>query len=341
MSVLQGATDFFLIERIFNQLSSTVAIALLKKDVLCYEFYGGKKLNGKIGAQNPINRNTRFNIGTATMFMTGALIVKLMEFGELRLNDKVKRFKPAFKFDGITIYHLLTHTSGLDFNNLSQPDNYMAKKEFFSQLYKAETLSYPTGSRYALFPYGYAILADIAERVTGQSIEELAATLIFMPLGMSHTTYSNVTLTDDQYVFPWSHKENRFLSEFRENISTGFSGLYTTVMDLLRFGRIFLNAGEYSGRQIFLESSIDFMMRDITSGRFMRTPIFMINGNGAAHDCFSKYHSDGTIAQIGDTGSILFIDPLSKTVGAALTNSTWVHDASHNYSNICDILMGI
>lgn len=388
MPVSQGATDFFLIERIFSQLSSTVAIALLKNGVLSYEFYGGKKLggagamggagaagasgafsasgasavsgasgasgafgsagaSGATGSAGPhgqvghISRATRFNIGTATMLVTGALIVKLMEFGELRLNDSVKKLVPAFRLDGVTIYHLLTHTSGLDFGGLGLPDNYMAKKEFMGKVYAADSLAYPTGGKCALFPYGYSILADIAERATGQSIDELAATLIFAPLGMSSTTYSGAALSDGQYVLPWSHRENRFIGELRSALSTGFNGLYTTVLDLLQLGSAFLNGGEFEGRQVFLESSVEFMMRDITSGRFMRTPVFMIKGEKAAYDCFSRHHSESAVAQTGDTGSILFIDPRRRAVGAALTNSTWVHDSSQNYSNICDILMSM
>jgi hypothetical protein len=37
-------------------------------------------------------------------------------------------------------------------------------------------------------------------------------------------------------------------------------------------------------------------------------------------------------------GSIFFIDPVSKSVGTALTNSTWVNAGAGNYASICDIL---
>jgi CubicO group peptidase (beta-lactamase class C family) len=340
MPVLQGETDFFLIEKIFNQMSSSVAVAFLRKDRLIYEFYGGKKFSAS-NSNHYINRTTRFNIGTATMLITGSLIVKLMEFGALRLNDRVKKFIPEFQPEGVTIYHLLTHTSGLDFNNLPLPGHYAAKKEFFRKVYAMGCLAYPTGKSHVLFPYGYAILADIAERVSGQTVEEFATAALFMPLGMKYTTYSSASLPEDQFVIPWSHKENRFLHELRGKLSTGHSGIYSTVLDLIRFGRMFLNAGAFEGRQIFLESSVDFMLREVTGGKFMRTPVFMIKGQRDVYGCFSKNHSRDAVALTGDTGSILFIDPVRRAVGAALTNSTWVHDASKNYSNISDILMGI
>ena len=330
-------TDFYLIERIFNQMSSSVSIGLMKRDRLNYEFYGGKRFNSA-GADSHINRRTRFNMGTASMPITGSLIIKLMEFGEIRLNDKVKRFIPEFNFPDVEVFHLLTHTSGLAFNSFPQPVDYSSKKAFFKQIYNYNSFSYETGTESRLFPYGYAILADIVERMSGQTIEEFASALVFMPIGMRNTTYGSVSLRDDQFIVPWSHKENRFLTETKNHLSTGYSGVFTTVLDLLKFGQMLLNGGESNGRQVFLESTVNFILKEITSDRFMRTPLFMINSRGNNYGFFAKYQSHKTIAHTGDTGSLFFVDPVSRTVGAALTNSTWVNDSSRNYGNICEIL---
>ena len=383
MARQKGSTDFKLIEKIFDQLSSSVAIALLKNDKLAYEFYGGRKAalfdsgsghiktgggffgfgggrankasatassngnkeGGKHNAakttETGVNRTTRFNIGSASALFTGALAVKLMEFGELRLNDPVARFIPEFAFDDIAIFHLLTHTSGLNSAVLPLPDNIAAKQEFFRKLYEGLKREYNPGANYEYFQYNYAILADIIEKVTGQMLDELASVLLFMPLGMKHTTYNGVSLRDHQYVTPWNHKENRFMSELHTKQPTGQSGVYTTALDLLRYGRMFLNGGEFEGKSVFLESSIDFMLREVTGAKFMRTPLFMIKRKVDIFGCFSEKLSPDAVALTGDMGSILFIDPLHRIVGAALTNSTWVHAVDQNYNNIVDILTSI
>ena len=378
MARQRGATDFKLVEKIFDQLSSSVAIAMLKDDKLAYEFYGGRKAalsdgaggnaktsgkflgfgigkndkssgaaeGGKSGNKNGagkssdtgINRTTHFNIGSASAVFTGALAIKLMEFGELRLSDPVRRFIPEFLFDDIAIFHLLTHTSGLSSAVLPLPDNYAAKREFFRKLYGGLKQAQKPGVISEYFTYNYAILADVIEKISGQMLEELASVLLFIPLGMKHTTYNGVALRANQYVVPWDHKENRFMSEIHAKQATGQNGVYTTALDLLRFGRMFLNGGEFEGKPVFLESSVEFMLREITNGIFMRTPLFMIKRKVDVFGCFSDKLSSEAVALTGDLGSMLFIDPTWHIVGAALTNSTWVHAVSQNYSNIVDIL---
>ena len=385
--------DFRLIEKIFDQLSSSVAIALLKDDKLAYEFYGGRKaaisengdknakisgkkfgLGGKSGkssgnqgkaannlnrARNApddakekggngaglpetgINRSTRFNLGSASSLFTGALVVKLMEFGELSLSDPVRRFLPEFPFDGIMVYDLMTHTSGLDSAALPLPDNHAAKREYFRKLYEGLKQIAKPGEKFEYFQYNYAILADLVEKLSGQMLDELASVLIFMPLGMKHTTYNGASLRDSQYVVPWNHKENRFMSELHTKQPTGNNAVYTTALDLLRFGRMLLNEGEFDGKPVFLESSVEFMFREITGGKFKRTPIFMVKSVIDVFGCFSEKMSPESIALTGDMGSLLFVDPIQRIVGAALTNSTWVHAGNQNYSNIADILTSL
>ena len=329
-----------LIERIFNQHSTSVAIALLKKDELKYEFYGGKQFASP-RAHGGVTRTTRFNIGTASMCVTGALAVKLMEFGELRLSDHVRKFVPEFRNDDVTVYHLMTHTSGLRPAALAAPGNHSERQALFSRLYGDSRLTYATGAECQVAPAGYAALSDIIERVCGQPVEDLASTLLFMPLGMKRTTYGNAGLAAEQYVTPWSHAENRYLTELGGKLPIGHTGVYTTALDLIRFGSMLLNAGEFEGQQVFLESSVHFMLKEITGGQFMRTPVFMAKGDDDIYGCFSRLHSHRAVACTGDLGSMLFIDPLRSAVGVALTNSTWVGSANRNFCSICDILLAM
>ena len=57
---------------------------------------------------------TKFRIGSVTKQFTAVAILKLIEDGELQLEDTLDRFLPDFpRGDEVTIHHLLSHTSGI------------------------------------------------------------------------------------------------------------------------------------------------------------------------------------------------------------------------------------
>jgi CubicO group peptidase (beta-lactamase class C family) len=103
---------------------------LIKKDNK--EIY--RHSHGYADIKNEINvsKNSVFRIYSMTKPVTGVAIMQLVESGQLRLNDKVSRYIPAFKntkvinleFQDyvvkpkreITIRDLLTHTSGLTYS---------------------------------------------------------------------------------------------------------------------------------------------------------------------------------------------------------------------------------
>src|SRR5262249_33720090 len=63
----------------------------------------------------PNSPSTRFNIASMTKQFTAASILLLEDRGKLKTDDFVKKYFPDAppSWDKITIYHLLTHTSGI------------------------------------------------------------------------------------------------------------------------------------------------------------------------------------------------------------------------------------
>src|SRR5580658_30453 len=99
-----------------NHFMGSVLVARGDK-VLFSKGYGFANLEWDI----PNTPDTKFRIGSVTKQFTAVLILKLEEQGKLSVNDPVKNYiadAPA-AWDNITLFHLLTHTSGLpDFTNL-------------------------------------------------------------------------------------------------------------------------------------------------------------------------------------------------------------------------------
>jgi len=110
---------------------------------------------------------TSFRIGSLTKQFTAAAILLLEERGKLRTGDRLRAILPEVPaaWDGVTLYHLLTHTSGIP-SDLSPRLNAQPGTEF---MYSNE---------------GYVLLGNVIERVTGATYGGFIAANIFTPLGM-------------------------------------------------------------------------------------------------------------------------------------------------------------
>jgi CubicO group peptidase (beta-lactamase class C family) len=81
------------------------------KAVLFSKAYGSANLEWNI----PNTTTTKFRIGSMTKQFTAAAVLLLEERGKLKIDDPVKRYYPdaPAAWDKITLFHLLTHTSGI------------------------------------------------------------------------------------------------------------------------------------------------------------------------------------------------------------------------------------
>jgi len=92
------------------------AVVLIGRDdaVLYHRAFGHRAVEPSV---EPMTEDTIFDLASLTKVVaTTTSVMKLIEEGQMRLNDPVSQFVPEFgKYgkSGITIRHLLTHTSGL------------------------------------------------------------------------------------------------------------------------------------------------------------------------------------------------------------------------------------
>ena len=153
-----------------------------------HEAYGLANLELKALA----HKDTVFEIGSVTKQFTAALILMLVEGGKLSLDDKVTKFfdnaPPSWK--GITIRHLLTHTSGIR-NYTGLPGFEVTKKldaQKFVATIGAESIEAKPGEAFKYCNSGYNLAGYIIEKVTGKTYWEVLRARILEPLGMRATT---------------------------------------------------------------------------------------------------------------------------------------------------------
>ena len=101
----------------------------------------------------------------------------------------------------------------------------------------------------------------IAERITGEGFEKLAGKWIFEPLGMKKTTYFESAVPEDKKVFPWFEDTKSFVTDISMPVVTGDAGIWSTAGDFIGIPEMLLGHGEYNGRRILNEATVEFIMR--------------------------------------------------------------------------------
>lgn len=137
----------------------------------------------------PFTADTAFTTGSVTKQFTAAAILKLEEQGKLSVDDAISRFFDGVPEDkqGITLHHLLTHTSGL-IGNLGGDYERLTRDALLDHALDS-TLQWAPGTRYDYSNLGYSLLGAVIELVSGQSYERFIHEQLFEPAGMERTGY--------------------------------------------------------------------------------------------------------------------------------------------------------
>jgi CubicO group peptidase (beta-lactamase class C family) len=145
----------------------------------------------------PNTPDTRFRLGSITKQFTAASILLLEERGKLKLDDRIKTYLPdaPMAWDRITVFNLLTHTSGIP-NFTAMSDYGTVKLSARSAAasvaaFRDRPLDFGPGEKMSYSNSGYLVLGDIIEKVSGQSYETFVTDNIFAPLGMKDSGYDS------------------------------------------------------------------------------------------------------------------------------------------------------
>ena len=191
---------------------------------------GGIRKVGASGADNLVQAGDKFNLGSVSKVLTGYLMGKLIQEGvggltwETTITDVFPEmqallgWKPAYA--AAAIQQLVTHTAGMpyqpdkekpaaigeDWKSWTTADLTKAKliarrKKYVEHAVVDEPL-YELGAG-CVYEGGPIICAAMAEKITGQTYEELVQRYIYTPLGMSHSGFGQTAVGDLDG--PWQH----------------------------------------------------------------------------------------------------------------------------------------
>ena len=251
-------------------------------------------------AQMPMEVQTRFRLYSMTRAPTAVVVLGLAERGMLKLDDPISQYIPAFadtpvisdpggeppalssQESALTIYHLLTYTSGLGYP-YDYPDGVDASFEKVLPLGSTLEAGINALARVPLlfqpgyrWFYGYSgdVLGRVAEVVAESSYNDLMEARVLGPLGMAHTGFSIAEADRDQLAEAYRlNPEGQLVNatgtlpvtnSYRETetLFSGGGGLVGTAEDYLRFGQMLLNRGELDGNRVLTPGSVTNMVRN-------------------------------------------------------------------------------
>ncbi len=221
------------------------SVVVLQDSSIAFERgYGAAHLEYGI----PVTPSTVFMVASVSKQFTAFAIAMLADRGDISLEDPVRSYIPELQAaaDSITIRQLVHHTSGLrdEFGLLSlagyRMDDVISKESILRLLYRQESLNFEPGAEYLYSNSGYTLLAEILERVTGQSFREWTTEHMFVPLGMRDSHFRD----DHGEVIPdlaqsYVTDGDAYRRQAVNYGSVGASGLYTTARDLAIWARNF------------------------------------------------------------------------------------------------------
>lgn len=156
---------------------------------LYYKAFGFKDFN----TNSEMDTTAIFELASVSKQFTAMTIMLLAEEGKLSYDDPVNKYIPGLPYEGITIRHLLTHTSGLpDYQAIM--DQYWDKTKVAGNKENIEYLTryhppilFKPGDRYEYSNTGYMLLASVTEKASGQDFIAFCRARIFVPLRMTST----------------------------------------------------------------------------------------------------------------------------------------------------------
>jgi len=168
---------------------SGVLLVADKGKPVYHKAFGYKNFNTK----EPLTTSAIFEIASVSKQFTAMTIMLMYEEGRLDFDDPIEKYIKGLPYKGITIRHLLNHTSGLpDYQDVM--DKHWDKTKVAGNAdniayliqYHPPVLFVP-GTRYEYSNTGYMLLASITEKVSGEDFVEFCRKRFFIPFKMTKT----------------------------------------------------------------------------------------------------------------------------------------------------------
>ncbi len=276
------------------------------------------------------NQDAMFLLGSISKPICVTALMTLFEQGAFTLDDRLRKYLPAFTGDGrddVTLRHLLTHTSGLP-DQLPENDALRSRHaplaEFAEKAIRTP-LSFPPGSRYQYSSMAILLATRVAEQLSGQDMQTLVSRRVMEPLQMRHSALGlgrfhleDMIPVQTERAAPESgggdprSRDWDWNSPYWRNLGAPWGGVHASAPDVGRFLAEFL----YENGKVLKPETARLMVSNQNAPGISPRGLGMNVGASAG----SPGCSERTFGHTGSTGTICWADPASRTVCVVLTS---------------------
>jgi D-alanyl-D-alanine carboxypeptidase len=207
-------------------------------------FEEGKEIYSRSFGQGSLkkesyNTNTKYQIGSITKLITATLIFRLIEKGDLSLEDKLSVYYPQIPNSSkISIKNLLEHSSGLgDFLMKKDSISWLTKKVSEQDIINEITrqgVSFQPNEKVLYSNTGYYLLAKILEKKYKQPYAKVVDKEIAKPLNLKNFSAYTPKTTNVFQSYGYTNQWN-IIEDLNFNNITGVGDISSTTMDLNTF----------------------------------------------------------------------------------------------------------
>ncbi|MBE0393473.1 glycoside hydrolase family 3 N-terminal domain-containing protein [Flavobacterium sp. PL002] len=187
--------------------------------------------------------------------------------------------------------------------------------------------------KYRYSDFTFIILKEYLEKLTGESLDSLSRTNFFKPLGANYTMYNPLQRKSKNGIAPTeidTYYRHQLLQGYVHDMGAameggvgGHAGIFSNSMDVAKMMQLFLQKGNYGGRQYFSEKTFDdfntcyFCAEGNRRGVGFDKP--QLGASGPTCGCASMT----SFGHTGFTGTMAWADPETEIVYVFLSNRTY------------------
>ena len=320
--------------------------------VICFGRNGGIVFQEAFGLRKvapnseAMTTDTVFDMASITKpLATATSIMKLVENGKFRIQDRVSKFLPEFALNGkdvISIEDLMLHQSGLIPDNALK--DYDEGPEIAWKKICALELVAPVRQAFKYSDVNFIVLAKLVEKASGQNVHDFSQQHIFEPLEMTETGFlpsaslkARAAPTEKRNG-EWMRGEVHDPRAYKLNGIAGHAGLFSTANDLSTYAHMMLGNGTFRGNKSETRILSPRTVTVMTQAYSVGTDTSRSNIRGLGWDKQTGYSSNrgdllspAAFGHGGFTGTVLWIDPELDLFFIFLSNR--VHPTGDGYVN--------